>query len=128
MTVSRASMTPARKRRIHKMRDGLCGDCGQPVPVLGKGVVYDHRGVLWITGDDSDEAIWPLHKACDQVKTPRDLRTVAKIKRLIRKADRETRKASSLRGRPFSKQHRPLGSKTLKRSFTGAVVARRGRT
>jgi hypothetical protein len=107
----RRPMTKARKVRIWTARNGLCGECGEPVPMLGKGVRYDHRGVLWITLDDSDDAIWPIHAACDARKTPGDISTVAKIKRLIRDADPETRKRAKraipagrpLQGRGFDK-------------------------
>jgi len=103
MTVRRA-MTPARMERIWSARGGLCGNCGEPVPMRGADVVYDHRFVLWITGDDSDDAIWPLHKACDQVKTPKDLKVIGHIRRIIKKSNPETRPKPKMRGgRSFPK-------------------------
>lgn len=120
----RGAMTPARKRRIWLSRDGLCGDCGRPAPMLGRGVRYDHRIPLWISRSDADEGIWPLHTDCDAIKTPGDLRVIAKIKRIIRDNDPATRKPPRMRGRPFSKSSRPLTHPTLKRTVGGQVVPR----
>ena len=78
-------MTPARKRRIHLACGGVCGLCKDPVPVDGPGVVYDHRITLWIGGSDDDKDIWPICKACDRKKTPRDQSTIAKVKRIQKK-------------------------------------------
>jgi hypothetical protein len=81
----RRAMTPARKRRIHQACGGVCGLCGDPVPVDGPGVVYDHRLTLWIYGSDANKDIWPICKACDRIKTPQDQRIIAKIKRIQKK-------------------------------------------
>lgn len=102
MTVRRA-MTPARKRRIWMREGSLCWhpNCRQPVPMTGPDVRYDHLGVLWITGDDSDEAIKPAHTSCDAPKTAADQGKVAKIKRLIRGNDPEARAARQAKKRPI---------------------------
>ena len=103
----RGSMHKARKIRIHAARGGLCGECGLPVDVSGPEVVYDHRRPLWLSLDDSDDNLWPVHKACDQIKTPLDQTTIAKVKRLIKKAlPRE--KPSRLQSRGFGQVHRPF--------------------
>ena len=98
-------MSNARKRRLWMAAEGLCEDCKQPVPMFGKGVVYDHRIDLWTSRDDSDANLRPICKACDQIKTPRDQKQIAKTKRLIRQADPETRKRSKrpIQNRGFQK-------------------------
>lgn len=102
---ARRAMTPARKRRIHQMRDGLCGECGASVPVDGPGVVYDHRITLWMAGSDDDSAIWPICKPCDDKKTPQDLSTIAKVKRIKKKhAGEKTPAKRPIKSRGFDKR------------------------
>jgi hypothetical protein len=107
---ARRAMTPARKRRIHQMRGGVCGDCGDPVPVDGPGVVYDHRIALWIKGSDADEAFWPLCEGCNDKKTNGkggDLSTIAKIKRIQKKHGGETQPSKRpIKSRGFDKRFR----------------------
>lgn len=109
----RRQMTPARKRRIWERDEGKCWRCGEPVPMDGPEVRYDHRIPHWIAGDDSDDAISPSHTAtCDKTKTAQDQKDIAKIKRLIRKADPETRKPPQMRSRGFQKGvKRPIPSR-----------------
>lgn len=117
MTARRA-MTPARKRRIHEARDGVCYHCNLPVPVAGPDVRYDHRIGYWLRDADDDSDLWPVHLACDKKKTAADQGKIAKVKRLIRDADPETRKRSK----------RPLTSrgfdKGLRKKMDGTVVRR----
>lgn len=101
--MTRRTMTPARKRRIHEREGGLCYHCRLPVPQSGPDVRYDHIRPLWITGDDSDEAIKPAHTTCDKPKTAIDQAVIAKIKRILRKGDPEARKPSRMKSRGFQK-------------------------
>lgn len=90
----RGAMTPSRKARIWNARNGLCGECAQPVDMIGPTVIYDHRIPLWISRSDADDGIWPVHNTqeCNGVKTYQsDLPTIAKIKRIIKKSDPLTR-------------------------------------
>lgn len=103
MSGLRKSMHLARKRRIHERDNGLCWLCRLPVEMTGPGVRYDHRNPLWITQDDSDEGISPAHTACDAPKTKIDQTIIAKVKRIIRKADPEARKPSRMKSRGFQK-------------------------
>lgn len=117
----RRGMHEARKRRIWERDGGLCWRCHEPVPMDGPEVTYDHRIGLWITLSDADESISPSHTfTCDKVKTAADQTTIAKIKRIIRKADPETRKPSQMRSRGFAKggpkqriQSRPFAKKRV---------------
>lgn len=118
----RGAMTEARKIRIWNRENGICRICKKPVPHKGPGVRYDHYSPFWISRDDSDENLFPLHTACDAEKTYKaDLPTISKIKRQSRKFgvdfDPEAKKPSRLRGRGFDK--------TKKRTFSGKVVERR---
>lgn len=80
-------MTPQRMARIHVARGGICEACGLPVPPRGAGVRYDHRIALELDGPDTDDNIRPLHRyPCDQAKTAEDLRRIAKVRRIVRKA------------------------------------------
>lgn len=110
-------MSNARKRRLWMAAEGLCEDCKQPVPMFGKGVVYDHRIDLWTSGDDSDQNVRPICRACDRIKTPRDKKQIAKTKRLIRQADPATRKRSKrpIPSRAFPQSPRRIPSRPFSR-------------
>lgn len=69
----------------------------------GEQVRYDHRVPLWIKGSDADHDIAPIHAlTCDKGKTAKDLRDIAKIKRIIKKQTEE-KPPSRLKGRGFER-------------------------
>ncbi len=104
---ARGSMHAARKRRIWEARGGRCGECGEPVEVSGRNVVYDHRIPLWFTRSDADDGIWPIHKVpCDQKKTPADLARIAKTKRQAKMGD--PRPPGKIKSAGFAKVKRPF--------------------
>ena len=96
----RSRMTPARRRRLHGLANGLCGcGCGRPVPLDGPEVRYDHFQTLEEGGLDDWPNLRPVLTAHDAPKTRGDLKRIAK--------GRRQRKKLSLREeRPKSK--RPL--------------------
>ena len=101
----RRVVTDARTQRIHAFHDGLCGECGFPVTVSGRGVVYDHRIPVWDGGDDDDGPnMRPVHKACDVRKTAKDQCSIAKTKRIIARLDGTRRPRKPIPSRPFGKQ------------------------
>lgn len=110
----RKAMTTARKRAIWLAHDGRCADCRRPVPMVGDGVVYDHDKMLWIGGEESNEAVRPLCSTCNKAKTANDATVRAKTKRIIYKQG--PRPPSRLKSRGFDK------SRT--RKFSGKVVER----
>jgi 5-methylcytosine-specific restriction protein A len=128
----RRAMTPARKRRIHEREGGLCWHCKELAPMFGPDVRYDHFNVLWITGDDTDEAIKPAHTTCDAPKTAADLKTIGKIKRLIKNADPATRKQPRMKSRanpwPPKGEGKPIQArgfdKSKSRRLDGTAVTR----
>jgi 5-methylcytosine-specific restriction endonuclease McrA len=112
----RRAMTRNRKRRIHAAWEGRCWYCGEPVELEGPTVVYDHVIALWIKGSDADEEIGPIHAdPCNKIKTARDLKKIAKIKRLIKREAGE-KKPPRLMSRGFTHH--------LSRKFSGQVVPR----
>lgn len=138
MMPKRRTMTPARKLRIHTLAEGRCGcdrpECGgAPVPISGPGVRYDHRIPFWIRPDLDDwPNLRPILKACDDIKTPRDLSTIAKTKRQATMRLDQPRQIPTMRrngrslpakgqgpkiaSRPFPEGSRPLRSRNdLKR-------------
>jgi 5-methylcytosine-specific restriction endonuclease McrA len=78
----RKSMTDARKRRIWEAHQGLCMECGEPVPMTGREVEYDHEIPLALNGGEDDFNVGPIHASpCHRVKTKRDITRIAKAKR-----------------------------------------------
>ena len=108
---NRRAMTPARKARIHAMRDGKCWMCGKPVPVSGPDVIYDHKMPLELGGTDDNSNVWPLHREpCDKLKTAADRKRIDKAKRLDRKFSNPL-PTSCFQSRPFPKSTRKLESR-----------------
>jgi hypothetical protein len=91
--------------------------CGQVTAMTGSTVRYDHRIPLELSGTDDDSNIFPLHREpCDRIKTKADAAKIAKMRRLRKKRDPETRKPSIMKSRGFDK--------TLRRTFKGTVEKR----
>lgn len=68
----RRAMTPARKLRIWTRQEGRCGcGCGDPVPLSGPGVRYDHTIEFWLRPDLDDDGpnVKALRTECDKPKT-----------------------------------------------------------
>lgn len=122
--MTRRAMTRARKRRIHEREGGLCYHCRLPVDMFGPGVRYDHRIGVWLTQRDEDADVFPAHTACDAPKTAADQGIIAKVKRIIRKADPATRKPSRMRSRPFGPSACFQTNPTMKRCLDGKVRPR----
>ena len=76
---------PARLRtQIMLRQKGRCFDCGTRM-MLGK-IIFDHRPPLALRakGDDANDPdrIFAVCRTCDQQKTPRDIKEIARTKRL----------------------------------------------
>lgn len=102
----RGAMTPARMRRIWEREKGLCGECGQAVPMRGGARVrYDHRIPFEVCQHDEDWNIYPICRdPCDILKTERDQGDIAKARRRRLKAEGvETRKKKPIPGPGFQK-------------------------
>lgn len=94
----RRGMNLARRRRILEQHGGMCA---YPECFVCTELEIDHVIALALGGRDSDENLEPLCRHHHTQKTRRDVKLIAKAKRLVRKESPETRKPSTLRGRPF---------------------------
>ena len=72
------------RARIMLRQNGRCFDCGTRL-MLGR-IIFDHRPPLALRGHDDDandpDRLAAICRICDQRKTPRDLKDIAKTKRL----------------------------------------------
>lgn len=111
----RKAMGKARRARIFLAHHGICGCCTKKI--LGPYEI-DHIVALGIGGPDIDANCHPLCEECHKPKTKSDKGKIAKVKRLIRDGDPETRKATKrpIRSRGFDK--------TKTRKFDNSVVIR----
>jgi hypothetical protein len=82
----RRSLPDLLRAKIMLRQKGRCFDCGTRM-ILGK-IVFDHRPPLALRtegGDANDpDRIVAICRTCDQQKTPRDLREIARTKRIAR--------------------------------------------
>ena len=82
----RRSLPDLLRAKIMLRQKGRCFDCGTRM-ILGK-IVFDHRPplALRVEGDDANDPdrIAAICRSCDQHKTPRDLRQIARTKRIAR--------------------------------------------
>lgn len=74
-------MTKARRLRIFDVAKGICHLCGLQIQ-LGEKWEAEHLIALACGGKDEDENLRPAHLDCHAVKTKRDVRDAAKIKRI----------------------------------------------
>ena len=78
---------PRRSRPRLLRQDGRCADCGTRL-IMGF-FVFDHRPPLALRAEDADandpERLAAICWTCDQQKTPRDLKEIARSKRIARK-------------------------------------------
>jgi 5-methylcytosine-specific restriction endonuclease McrA len=110
----RKAMSDARKRRIWEREGGKCWMCGQVTAMTGPEVRYDHRIPIELSGSEDDSNVFPLHREpCDRIKTKADAAKIAKMRRLRKKRDPDTRKPSVMKSRGFDK--------TVKRRLNGTV-------
>ena len=95
---------PKRLRAQIMLRQmGRCADCETRM-ILGK-IVFDHRPPLALraVGDDANDPdqIFAICRTCDQWKTPRDIKQIARTKRLaLDHQDFVERMGDKVPGRP----------------------------
>jgi 5-methylcytosine-specific restriction endonuclease McrA len=82
----RRSLPDLLRAKIMLRQKGRCFDCGTRM-ILGK-IVFDHRPplALRVEGDDANDPdrVVAVCRSCDQQKTPRDLKEIARTKRIAR--------------------------------------------
>jgi 5-methylcytosine-specific restriction endonuclease McrA len=83
----RRSLPRRLKAEIILRQDGRCADCGTRL-IMGF-FVFDHRPPLALRAEDADandpERLAAICWTCDQQKTPRDLKEIARNNRIARK-------------------------------------------
>lgn len=79
--MARPAMTTKRRALIFERHKGTCYLCGAKIQI---GEAWDAEHIIaWeISRDDSDDNLKPAHKKCHAVKTSRDRRDIAKVKRM----------------------------------------------
>ena len=109
----RKSLPQRLKAEIMLRQNGCCADCGTRL-ILGF-FVFDHRPPLALRDEREDandpERLAAICWTCDQQKTPRDLKEIARTKRLAEAhQDFLERQASKVPGRrlPSRRQWRTL--------------------
>jgi len=114
----RRAMTPARRKAVLSHSGGVCGLC---LNALVGPVEIDHIIPLELGGDEHLNNLQALHPECHREKTKRDIRAIAKMRRLQAKAKKKPLDATQstkrqIKSRGFDKQ--------FKRTFSGRVVRR----
>lgn len=105
----RRAMTKARKRAAHDRAGGVCWWCSEPVEMFGPTVEYDHRIGVWLTEEDRDDDVWPLHAdPCHKLKTAQDAKTRGHVKRMAARHDGTRRPRKEIQSPGFQKGHRPF--------------------
>ena len=125
---------PGRLRAEILLRQaGRCADCGTRL-ILGF-FVFDHRPPLALRerGEDANdpECLAAICWTCDQQKTPRDLKEIARTKRLAEAhQDFLERQASKVPGRrlPSRRQWRKLQESLARDSRSAAACRQEGET
>jgi 5-methylcytosine-specific restriction endonuclease McrA len=104
------------RAQIMLRQNGRCFDCGTRL-MLGR-MIFDHRPPLALREQRDDandpERLAAICRACDQQKTPRDLKKIAKTKRLaLDHQDFVERMRDKVPGRPVpsKKQWRKVREK-----------------
>lgn len=109
---SRKAMTPKRRLEALLANNGRCSRCGGKIS--GNDFEVDHRVELFIAGKEEVGNLETLHRKCHADKTKKRAPVLAKVRRLIRDDDPETRRKSP---RPL-KGGKPLQSRGFDKSKT----------
>lgn len=97
----RKAMTAKRRAQVFLKCEGRCFRCN--VKITGPWEA-DHNVSLWLGGADDISNLVALCEDCHRRgKTPEDATARAKVKRLLIKGDKATRKPSTMRGQGFQK-------------------------
>ena len=101
MSAKRRRRTPAERLAILERQGGLCAACGEALEIGDTHL--DHVNPLWVSGDDTDGNLEAIHVACHREKTPRDVKVITKIKRLIARNEGTRKARKAIPSRPFVK-------------------------
>lgn len=95
----RRAMTPARRKRVLERHGGRCAFLGCTAT---ERLEIDHIIALQLGGKDEDDNLEPLCGPHHAIKTKRDVRMIAKAKRLSGETGSD-RKRKAIPSRPFPK-------------------------
>ena len=99
--MKRRRLSPRAKASILERQAGLCAICARP----GQRWEFDHVIPLAIGGADDASNMVAVHGPCHREKTSKDVKVIAKVKRLIRTQSGQrsrARKGPPLRSKPFA--------------------------
>jgi 5-methylcytosine-specific restriction endonuclease McrA len=111
----RKAMTPKRRAEAFLACAGRCNACGEKI--TGPYEV-DHRVSLFFGGSEDLSNLECLHPACHRAKTIGEAPRNAKVRRIIKSADPDTRKPSRMKSRPFGKSARKIPSRPFAKRVT----------
>lgn len=74
-----------------------CHICRTPIDPVTQSWEAEHVIPVWYTGANDPDAVWPAHKKCHALKTPKDQADIAKSKRM-RERHYGIKRASGFRG------------------------------
>lgn len=109
---ARKGMTPARRRRILAAYDGRCArlDCEET-----EGLEIDHIIALALGGKDEDANLEPLCRHHHAAKTVRDVKMIARSKRLEKKHFGPKPEPKMKSGKPNWPKGRKIASRPFER-------------
>lgn len=100
----RKARTSQVAQMLFDRQGGVCGICRTFLGVSPFEI--DHMAALALGGSNGLGNLWAICVPCHRSKTKRDMKAIAKVKRLIRQANPETRKIPKrkIRSRGFPKR------------------------
>lgn len=115
MAEKRQAITPAMKINCVLWLAGIaCPECHEPV-LPGQRIEWDHRHCVALDGPHEYQNLRPVHyDPCHKKKTARDIKALAKTKRL--RGETKTGPKAKIANRGFDK--------TRTRKFSGQVIPR----
>jgi len=112
---NRIGVTAKRAAEIFDDQGGLCRHCKGPLAVQPFEV--DHRIALALGGTNDRKNLEAICVPCHKAKTARDVKAIAKAKRIARREAGENKRSRKIAGKP-------LGGGPLRRKMSGEVVPR----
>lgn len=107
----RVKLTDEQKAAVHRAHEGLCCICGQPVPMYGPEVQYDHKLERWERVDDSLDNMGPAHTVpCHARKSAQKTAERAHVDAMGRKHAGEKKPGKKWPSRPMPNGYRPFAA------------------
>ena len=110
MKARRKYLTPKERADMFALQGGLCA-CGCDNP-LGEKFIAEHWVCVALGNDAKPDSL--LRLECAARKTKRDIKDIAKVKRIRKRLEGRQRPKKQIRSRPFDKR--------LRKRMDGSVV------